>query len=253
IQISPLGLGTVKLGRNEQVKYPSHFEIPDDYSVRNLLAQTQELGINLIDTAPAYGSSQERLGKLLPGARNDWVIVSKVGEFFEQGKSRFDFSYQTTIEVVEQSLRTLNTDYLDVVLIHSDGDDLGILENEGALDALQNLKERGLIRAHGMSSKSVEGGLTVVDKMDIVMATCNLAYNEELSVLRAAAEKKRGVLIKKGLQSGHIPGAHGVEESMRFVFSQPGVSGMIVGTINPDHLRDNVRIIEQVLEEIETQ
>ncbi len=181
------------------------------------------------------------------------MIVSKVGEFFEQGKSRFDFSYQTTIEVVEQSLRTLNTDYLDVVLIHSDGDDLGILENEGALDALQNLKERGLIRAHGMSSKSVEGGLTVVDKMDIVMATCNLAYNEELSVLRAAAEKKRGVLIKKGLQSGHIPGAHGVEESMRFVFSQPGVSGMIVGTINPDHLRDNVRIIEQVLEEIETQ
>ncbi|WP_428623404.1 aldo/keto reductase [Sedimenticola sp.] len=253
IQISPLGLGTVKLGRNEQVKYPSHFEIPDDHSVRNLLAQAQDLGINLIDTAPAYGSSQERLGKLLPGARNDWVIVSKVGEFFEQGRSRFDFSFQTTIEVVEQSLRTLNTDYLDVVLIHSDGDDLAILENEGALDALQRLKERGLIRAHGMSSKSVEGGLKVMNKMDIVMATCNLAYNEELPVLQAAAKKNRGVLIKKGLQSGHIPGTRGVEASMRFVFSQPGVSGMIVGTINPDHLRDNVRIIEQVLKEIETQ
>ncbi|WP_260293611.1 aldo/keto reductase [Sedimenticola hydrogenitrophicus] len=253
IKISPLGLGTVKFGRNEQVKYPSHFEIPDDRNVRNLLAQAQSLGINLLDTAPAYGSSQERLGRLLPGPRSDWVIVSKVGEFFERGQSRFDFGYQTTIAVVEQSLRTLNSDYLDAVLIHSDGNDIAILEREGALDALRTLKQRGLIRAHGMSSKSIAGGLRVVEEMDIVMATCNLAYNQELPVLQAAAANNKGVLIKKGLQSGHIPGVQGVEESMRFVFSQPGVSGMIVGTINPDHLRDNARILERVLEEIDTQ
>jgi aryl-alcohol dehydrogenase-like predicted oxidoreductase len=251
IQISPLGLGTVKFGRNEQVKYPTHFELPDDRSVGNLLAQAQELGINLIDTAPAYGTSQERLGRLLPGPRSDWVIVSKVGEFFEQGRSRFDFSYQTTIAVVEQSLRTLNSDYLDAVLIHSDGNDIAILEQEGALDALRTLKQRGLIRAHGMSSKSVQGGLRVVEEMDIVMATCNPTYTDELPVLQAAVARHKGVLIKKGLQSGHIPGAQGVEEAMRCVFSQPGVSGMIVGTINPDHLRDNVRIMERVLEQIE--
>jgi len=252
IRISPLGLGTVKFGRNQQVKYPRHFELPDDHAVRDLLALAHSLGINLLDTAPAYGSSQERLGKLLPGPRNDWVIVSKVGEFFEQGRSRFDFSYDTTIGTVEQSLRTLNTDYLDAVLIHSDGDDIAILEQSGALDALRSLKERGLIRAHGMSSKTVEGGLKVVQEMDIVMATCNPAYNEELPVLRSAADNHKGVLIKKGLQSGHIPGEEGVEDSMRFVFSQPGVSGMIVGTINPGHLRDNVRTLERILEEIES-
>ncbi len=253
IEISPLGLGTVKFGRNEQVKYPRHFQLPDDPSVRKLLAQARELGINLLDTAPAYGSSQERLGRLLPGPRSDWVIVSKVGEFFEQGASRFDFSYRTTIAVVEQSLRTLNTDYLDAVLIHSDGNDIAILENAGALDALRRLKTRGLIRAHGMSSKTVAGGLRTVAEMDIVMATCNPSYNAELPVLEAAAKNNRGVLIKKGLQSGHIQGADGVEAAMRFIFSQPGVSGMIVGTISPDHLQSNAEILERILSDTDTE
>jgi aryl-alcohol dehydrogenase-like predicted oxidoreductase len=94
----------------------------------------------------------------------------------------------------------------------------------------------------------VQGGLRVVREMDVVMATCNLDYNEELPVLEAASAQGRGVLIKKGLMSGHITGQVGVRDSFAHVFSQPGVSSMIVGTINPVHLRDNVRLLEQVLE-----
>ncbi|TVT58104.1 MAG: aldo/keto reductase [Sedimenticola thiotaurini] len=250
IMISPLGLGTVKFGRNEQVKYPSHFNIPDDKAVQHILSLAKEHGINLLDTAPAYGTSQERIGKLLPGKREEWVIVSKVGEFFENGQSRFDFSFNTTIKVIEETLATLKTDYLDVALIHSDGNDLKILEQEGAADALRTLKERGLIRAHGMSSKTIEGGVQVVKVMDIVMVTCNPSYNEELPVLQAAEKSNKGVLIKKGLQSGHVAGGQGVEESLRFIFSQPGVNGMIVGTINPDHLLSNIRIMEHVLQKV---
>jgi len=78
MQVSPLGLGTVKFGRNQQVKYPTAFELPDDKQVLNILALARDLGINLLDTAPAYGLSQQRLGKLLSG-RQDWIIVSKVG------------------------------------------------------------------------------------------------------------------------------------------------------------------------------
>lgn len=90
--VSPLGLGTVKLGRDQGVKYPSGFRIPDDTEAAALLDQARALGINLIDTAPAYGRSEERLGPLLAGQRDAWVIVSKVGEEFEDGQSRFDFS-----------------------------------------------------------------------------------------------------------------------------------------------------------------
>lgn len=242
IMVSPLGLGTVKLGRNQQVKYPHPFEIPDDDAVVALLSLAQELGVNLLDTAPAYGNSEQRLGQLMPGARDDWVIVSKVGEFFKDGKSHFDFSYDTTIRTVEQSLRNLKTDYLDAVLIHSDGNDYRALKEEGALDALCELKERGLIRAHGMSTKTLVGGLLAVVDMDIVMVTCNPAHQEELPVLRAADLRMRGVLIKKALQSGHIE-AGGVEEAMKFIFAQPGVSSVIVGTITPDHLRSNVEAV----------
>ncbi len=247
IWVSPLGLGTVKFGRNQQVKYPSAFELPSDDEIVHLLGLARDLGINLLDTAPAYGSSQERLGGLLGARRDEWVIVSKVGEIFEGGESRFDFGFDHTVATVEQSLRTLNTDYLDCVLIHSDGNDLQILEQEGVVDALRELKRRGLIRSHGMSSKTVAGGLRVVRELDVVMATCNLDYNDELPVLEAAATQGKGVLIKKGLMSGHVRGQAGVRDSFAHVFAQPGVSSMIVGTINPAHLVGNVRVLEQVL------
>lgn len=247
IEVSPLGLGTVKIGRNQQVKYPSGFEIPDDAAVERLLWLARELGINLVDTAPAYGTSQERLGRLLPGPREEWVIVSKVGEIFEQGRSRFDFSHAHTLASVQQSLRQLNTDYLDCVLIHSDGDDLRILREEGVVDALELLKEKGLIRSHGISSKTVAGGLEAVRRLDVVMVTAYPGYDEERPVFEAAAAAGRGVLVKKGLKSGHVPGVEGVRQAMRHVFSLPGVSAMIVGTIDPGHLRQNVEIVEGLL------
>ena len=171
VQVSPLGLGTTKLGRNQQVKYPHAFAIPEDKAVRELLALTRDLGINLIDTAPAYGNSEERLGKLLPGPRQDWVIVTKVGEIFKQGKSHFDFSEKATRQSIENSLRHLQTDYLDLVLIHSNGEDMRILQEEAVLDTLRSLQQKGLIRAVGMSSKTVEGGLRVVETCDVVMVT----------------------------------------------------------------------------------
>ena len=71
---------TVKLGRNDGVKYPEPFSIPDDKEAHALLAAAKSLGINLIDTAPAYGTSEERLGTLLAGEREDWIICTKVGE-----------------------------------------------------------------------------------------------------------------------------------------------------------------------------
>lgn len=243
INVSLLGLGTVKFGRNQQVKYPSGFAIPDDQSVSGLLHLAADLGINLVDTAPAYGNSQQRLGKLLPGPRDQWVIVSKVGEIFENGRSRFDFSFHGTLNMVRQSLHDLQTDYIDCVLIHSDGDDLRILRQEGVYDALCELKQQGLIRSHGMSSKTVQGGLAVVADMDVVMATCNLDYADELPVFEAAAAGHKGVLVKKGLMSGHVSGSKGVLASMRHILAQPGVSSMIVGTINPDHLSQNVQLL----------
>lgn len=248
IDVSVLGLGTVKIGRNQQVKYPSGFELPDDKSVVELFELARSLGINFIDTAPAYGSSEQRLGQLLPD-RHDWVIMTKVGEIFENTQSRFDFSFDHTIKSVEQSLKKLKRDVLDIVLVHSDGNDMDIINNGAAFDALEVLKNKGLIKAYGMSSKTVEGGCWVVENCDVVMATANLEYDDERPVLELAKKLNKGVIIKKGLQSGHADsasGGSGVDAAFKHILSLPGVSSMIVGTINMSHLRDNVRIVNSI-------
>jgi aryl-alcohol dehydrogenase-like predicted oxidoreductase len=249
IKVSPLGLGTVKIGRDQQVKYPTDFSIPDDKAVRELFELAWDLGINTLDTAPAYGNSEERLGKLLQN-RHDWVIVGKVGEIFENGESKFDFTASYTRMSVERSLRRLRRDHIDMVLVHSHGDDMSIIKNEAVCDTLQELQHEGKIAAVGMSTKTVEGGLWCVEHLDVVMATYNQTYIDELPVLQRAAELNKGVVIKKGLQSGHADsaaGGGGVEEALRFVFAQPAVHSVMVGTINPQHLRENVAITERVL------
>ncbi|HQC72024.1 MAG TPA: aldo/keto reductase, partial [Candidatus Competibacteraceae bacterium] len=124
LRVSTLGLGTVKLGRNQGVKYPQPFELPSDQQALALLELAWDLGINLLDTAPAYGLSEERLGRLLRQCRRDWVIVTKVGEAFQNGQSQFDFSAAATRASVERSLHRLGVAALDAVLIHSSGDDL---------------------------------------------------------------------------------------------------------------------------------
>ncbi len=248
IQVSPLGLGTVKFGRDQQVKYPWSFTIPDDQAVRELLALSRELGINLLDTAPAYGTSEQRLGQLL-NHRQDWVIVSKVGEAFAQGQSNFDFTARTTRRTIEQSLKNLHTDYLDVVLVHSDGRDEQIIYHEEVLTALQKMKQEGVIRAIGLSSKTTEGGLWTVEHTDVVMATRNSSDHTDDAVLDRALELNKGVVIKKGLQSGHADtkaGGSGIADALRYVFSHQAVSCLIAGTINPRHLQQNALLVEQL-------
>ena len=245
IEVSALGLGTVKFGRDQGVKYPRAFRIPDDGEVRGLLSVAREQGINLLDTAPAYGSSEERLGSLLEH-RRDWVIATKVGEEFENGLSRFDFSAAHTRFSVERSLKRLNTDYLDIVLIHSDGRDEEILRSSGCLEELRRCRDAGLVRAIGMSVKTIAGGLLAARETDLVMVTWNLEQQDR-EVVKYAREHGKGVLVKKGLMSGHLAaaGRDPVLESLEFIFREPGIGSVIVGTIDPVHLLHNVEMAKK--------
>lgn len=251
LNVSALGLGTVKLGRDQGVKYPNEFRIPDDRQARELLAVARELGINLIDTAPAYGTSEQRLGQLLEH-RDDWVICSKVGEEFIDGESRYDFRPEYARESVLRSLRQLNTDRIDILLVHSDGNDLDIIERHGTLDALNELKKEGLVRATGMSTKTVAGGIACLERSDVAMVTYNLAHDEELPVIDHAASHHKGILIKKAFGSGHLcaEGEDPVLASLKKILGTTGVSSIIAGTINPAHLEENVGKARKVLRDI---
>jgi aryl-alcohol dehydrogenase-like predicted oxidoreductase len=253
LSVSVLGLGTVKLGRLRGLKHASPPKaLPTDEQATSLLRTASELGINLIDTAPAYGTSEERIGELMRGnawfgGRARWVVCTKAGEEFDEhanageGASLFDFSAAAIRASAERSLARLGTDHLDVLLVHSDGRDEWIVNESGAMEALRTLKARGLIRSFGISTKTVEGGLLAVSHCDVVMVTHNLSHTTEQRVIDAAHDAEVGVLIKKGLESGH---AADRKHAIRFVLATPGVTAMIVGTTDPDHLRANAAAVE---------
>ena len=239
IRVSPIGLGTVKFGRDKGLKYPNRFNLPFDSAIVALFEEAKTLGINFIDTAPAYGTSEERIGKLLPN-RQDWIIGTKVGEEFGANGSHFDFSGNHTRKSIERSLRRLRTNYLDLVLIHSNGDDIEILEKTDCLETLMRMKEKGLIRAVGMSTKTAAGGKRALTLSDVAMVTYNSSHTDEGTVIDLAHHTGKAVIVKKALHSGHLAKQSGGNElALEFVLSRAGVSSIIVGTINPIHLRSN--------------
>jgi len=242
IEVSRLGLGTVKFGRNEGVKYPQYFDLPTDYELTRLLSTAKELGINFLDTAPAYGSSEERLGNLLKGARDQWIVMSKAGEEFERGRSSYDFSPDHIVKSLERSLRRLQTDYLDIFLIHSNGDDMNILSDQKLISKLYDLKKNGMIRMIGASTKTAQGGLMALELLDVVMAEYNQFYQDERGVLDRALALGKPVILKKTMASGHLDkfgSEDPVQTAMDFAFAHPGAAAAIVGTLSPERLRQN--------------
>ena len=234
IEVSAVGLGTVKLGRNAALSI-APFDIPSTRAVRLLIDRAWDLGVNLLDTAPAYGESEARLGRLLRGTRERWVLCTKAGETFDGTQSRHDFTPRAIRRSVEGSLQRLRTDYLDVVLIHSDGRDLEILRQCGALEELDALKRAGKVRAAGFSHKTAEGGRLALSRCDVLMSALSFADRRQLGVIREAGANGVGVLVKKALNSGTAAPA-----TLRYVAGQPGVSSVVLGTLDPDHLEADI-------------
>ncbi len=244
IRVSLLGLGAVKFGRNTGLRNPTAFALPSDVELRRLLAEAHTLGINLIDTAPAYGSSEARIGALLPGNRDNWVLATKVGEHFDEQGSRFDFSAASVRASVERSLTRLRTDYIDIVAVHSDGNDIEILEHSDCVATLRLLQAQGHIRSVAFSCKTLAGGLAALRYCDTVMVSLAPREHAETTVVAAAQREQRGVLVKKALDSGFLAGP-ALTEHFSWLRTLPGISSVVVGTVNPQHLRANAALLAQ--------
>jgi aryl-alcohol dehydrogenase-like predicted oxidoreductase len=237
LSVSPLGYGAFKIGRNQGIKYAQGYELPDEAGVDRLLNAVLDLGINYIDTAPAYGLSEQRIGRTLGHRRRQYVLSTKVGETFLDGRSTYDFTARGVRSSVERSLRRLDADVLDLVFIHSDGSDLEILERTDAVPTLEALRSKGHVRAIGLSAKTVEGARAALSWSDAVMVEYHLDDPSFAPVIAEAAAADVGVVVKKGLASGRLEPS----EAVRFALDTPGVGSLVVGSLNLDHLRENVR------------
>jgi aryl-alcohol dehydrogenase-like predicted oxidoreductase len=246
--ISPLGLGTVKFGRTQALKYPKPFERPTDHQISTLLNHAQEQGINLLDTASAYGTSETRIGHCLTRtARKDWVIMTKGGEFFEHGQSHYDFSVKAMDHSLVNSLKNLKTDFLDIFLIHSDGRDLEIAQNDALWQLLAHRQQQGDIRSYGVSTKTITGGLDCLERSDLLMITYRADYTDEKVILEAAQKHQKGIILKKLLNSGQITNDDDIVSAFGFSFSHPAVTSAVIGTLNIQHLDHNIKALAHAL------
>lgn len=243
LPVSPIGYGVFKIGRNLKTKYPSSYDLPDEATVERLLNAVLDSGVTYIDTAPAYGLSEERIGRAIGHRRGEYVLSTKVGETFDNGVSTYDFSREAVQQSIERSLERLQTDVLDLVFVHSDGNDLAIQNETDAVDTLLDLKRQGAIRFVGLSGKSIEGARRALQWADAIMVEYHLQDRSHAEVMAEAAARGIGVIVKKGLAAGHLP----AEEAIRFVLGNPSVNSLIIGGLNPEHLRANITVAESVL------
>src|ERR1700722_9573426 len=229
-RVIPLGLGTVKFGRNQGVKYPGGggYALPTDAEIQNLLDLALDCGINLLDTAPAYSSAEERLGALLGARREKFFLVTKTGEEFDGAQSTYIFTAEHTRLSVERSLKRLRTDWLDCVLVHSSRDDIAVISGTPVLETLARLKEEGKIASFGVSSHTVEGGMKAAALTDAVMVAYNKEHAAERPVIDYARSLGKAVLIKKGLASGHIKGPEDARDNIRLITQHPGVTSLVI-------------------------
>ncbi len=246
---APFGFGAFKIGRNTQTKYPQGYELPDDKSTERLLHQVLDLGIGYIDTAPAYGISEERIGRFISHRQDEYVLSTKVGETFIDGKSVYDYSESAVRLSVGRSLDRLKTDQLDLVLVHSNRQDVAVLAETDVVPTLHALRDEGLIDAIGFSGYSQEAFSLALPWADAIMVEYHLENRAAEAVIANAAEKKIAVIVKKGLASGKLDPA----ESIEFVLSNAGVTSLVVGGLNIEHLQTNLDVANRLRRPTTTQ
>ena len=238
--ITPLGFGAFKIGRNEKIKYAHAYALPTDAETERLLNAVLDLGINLIDTAPAYGTSEERIGKLIAHRNRDFLISTKVGEVFEAGQSTYDFSRPSVTASVHRSLKRLKRDVLDFVFVHANDDDFVLTQTDVA-ETLTTLRTQGLIRFIGHSGKTPAGARMAMKWADALMIEYHPHDTSHEPILSEAAGNGTAIFINKPLASGAIPPT----EAIPFLLRSPHVGTLVVGGLNPDHLRQHLTIASQ--------
>ena len=242
LRLSPIGFGAFKIGRNQKTKYAQAYELPDEAAVARLLNGVLDAGINLIDTAPAYGLSEQRIGETISNRRGEYALATKIGEVFENGKSRHDFTADGIVASVSRSLANLRTDHVDLLFIHSDGDDARILQETDAVETLRKLKAAGLTRFIGLSGKTPAGARLAFGWADAIMVEYHADDVSHGEVMGEAKRRGVGVIVKKALNSGAIKAGRGVP----FVLQNGAVNSVVIGSLSVERMRENLRLAEAV-------
>jgi aryl-alcohol dehydrogenase-like predicted oxidoreductase len=237
-----------------------------------ILNAVLDAGINYIDTSIDYGVSEERIGRYISHRRSEYYLASKcgclVGAPAVRGQvSPHVFTRDNILAGVAQRLVRMKTDYLDLVQFHM-SPSIQTLEENGALDALLELKEAGKVRFIGMSGTLPHlKDHIAMGVFDVFQIPYSAMEREHEAIIATAAEAGAGIVIRGGAAKGApsegkqaglqwdrwqnakleslIGDMTPMEFILRFTFSNPDLDTTIVGTANAAHLQANVEILQQ--------
>jgi aryl-alcohol dehydrogenase-like predicted oxidoreductase len=274
-EVTVLGYGAMEL------RGPPRGPAIDDADAGRLLNELLDAGINLIDTSVDYGRSEELIGRFVSGRRDEYFLASKCGCPLSLPPDAtppyaHDYSAANVRADVEQSLRRLQTDRLDLVQIHM-SPTVQEMSDGGTLDELVRLRDEGKLRFIGMSGTlpnlpdHIEMGV-----FDVFQIPYSALQRDHEDLISRAADTGAGVLVRGGAARGTaaedkdwsvqpiglreeaardrwdaadldplLDGMSRHEFILRFTLSHPAMSSTIVGTSNPEHLRSNVEIAQR--------
>jgi hypothetical protein len=214
-----------------------------------IINRALDLGVNYIDTAAAYGRGQSEtyLGKVMKSRRKEVFLASKT----------HNRSYDGSMRLLDQSLKNLQTDHLDLWQLHNvrTQDDLDkIFAKDGAIKALEKARDEKLVRFLGITGHYdplLLRKAILQYPFDTILMALNAADRHEKSfidlLLPTAVEKKMGIIGMKVPARGRIfqkGGLTSMEPAMRYVLTLP-VSTIIVGISKLTELEENVQIAQK--------
>jgi len=235
-----------------------------------------DLGINFIDVSPYYGLTKAEtvLGKALKEIPRDaYYLATKLGRY---GDTEFDFSASRVVTSVDDSLARLNIDHIDLIQCHDiEFGSLDQIVNE-TIPAMRKLQEQGKVQFIGITGLPLKIFRYVLDRteVDTILSYCHHTLNDtSLKTLIPYLKEKQvgiinasplglGLLTNRGAPAWH-PASDEIKETcaraaahcrskgvdiaqlaIQFALDNPDLSTTLVGTANPEHLRQNVESLE---------
>jgi aryl-alcohol dehydrogenase-like predicted oxidoreductase len=238
-------------------------------TVAKLLGSALDAGLNVIDTAECYDDSEALIGKALRGRRREYALFTKCGH--AGGWGRADWKPAGLLKSIERSLERLETDYLDLIQLHSCS--LEVLKRGDAITALERARERGWTRYIGYSGDGAAARYAIeCGRFDTLQTSVSIADQEALELtLPLARERGMGVIAKRPIANvawryARRPESYyadywtrlrtldysflksaerAVTTALRFTLSVPGVHTAIVGTTKPDRWQENAAHVDR--------
>ena len=255
------GLDVTRLGHGamEIRGAPAGRDISDE-DARKILAAVLDAGITYIDTSNDYGRSEELIGRFIGSRRDDYILATKCG--CVSGGGEHVWTRQNMFRGLEESLLRLQTDYVDVMQLHNAS--TAQAESERVVDTLEEMRSQGKVRWIGASTflphlpTYLEWGV-----FDVFQIPYAAVVREHEGWITKAAQAGIGTVIRGGVGKGE-PGVGlgsadgwapyekaGLDDlreegesrtafMLRYTLSHPDVHTIIAGTLNPDHLAENV-------------